>query len=159
MEIKPQITIETLTKTYDIDIEALCKLIGISNTKDIYTIKIILSQGDKNIIAYACPGEGAPFAVVDGTTNENYFYFASVMMPNEKAPNDFVTQLYAGDASYEVDCPIAMVKSCASGQNPSGEVYSAGKGLTKIVYVDPEVAVAQYRTLKDETLCPEHAED
>lgn len=159
MEVKPQITIETFTKTYDIDVEALCKLIGISNTNDIYTIKTTLSQGDKSIIAYAFLGDGMPCVVVDGTVNENYFYFASVMMPNRKAPNDFVAQLYAGDASYEADCPIAMVKSCASGRNPSGKAYSAGKGLTKIVYVDPEVAVAQYRPWRENLSMPEHAEE
>lgn len=158
MKVKPQITIETFTKSYHIDVEALCKLLGVPSIKDVHAIKTTLSQGDKSIIAYAFPGDGAPFVVVDGATNENYFYFASVMMPNENAPNDFVAQLYAGGASYEVDCPIAMVKSCASGRNPSGEAYSAGKGLTKIVYVDPEVAVAQYRTWGENLPTPEHAE-
>ena len=93
-----------------------------------------------------------------GKDGKDLFWLANAELPNETYPNDFVARLYAGASDFEVDAPIAMVRSNADGVAPNGKPYTCLDDLDKIVYVDTDVAsMRRWKDCVDEM--PEHVQD
>ena len=95
-----------------------------------------------------------PGLTIDGyNADGDQLWLAEAELPNESYPTAVSARLYAGYAGQEFDGPIALVKhDISKPPAPDGT-----KAPTKIVYVDTETA--QYRSWRETSPMPEHAED
>lgn len=121
-------------------------------------IELGVENVDAEIIASARPSEN-DYAGIDidaNTKNGQLYYLGNFELPNMDYENDIVARLYAGNAEYETDSPIALAKHSIKTENQQ-EKYTSPDSPTKIVYVDTELA--QFRRWENTLTAPEHAED
>ena len=147
---KKTINIEDLLKLTDMDPNLGRTQVALQIEKDGRTLEAAAFM-DPNYPGFEINGFG-------GKDGKDLFWLANAELPNETYPNDFVARLYAGASDFEVDSPIAMVRSNADGVAPNGKQHTCLDDLDKIVYVDTDVAsMRRWKDCVEEM--PEHVQD
>lgn len=133
-------------------------LAALGVTGQVTQVDMVVKKDGRSLVATATPvNDEYPSIYVDGEIEgSERFYLANFELPNVSYPNDMVARLYAGAAGHEYDGPIALVKHTVDTQKLA-ERTASDKSLTKVVYVDTEMA--QYRSWNERLPMPEHVED
>lgn len=156
LRIKHDVGIDSTRYNIKLSVEDLMKALNLKDKPD--TIELGVENSDAEIIACARPPENEYAGIdVDAyTKNGQLYYLANFELPNMDYKNDITARLYAGNAEYETDAPIALAKHNIHPENQQ-EKYTSPDSPTKIVYIDTELA--QFRRWENTLTAPEHAED
>lgn len=151
-------TIDGQEKT--LTLAEIMQIAGFKKNDKLNSVRLSTEKDGYRLVADASLDPDFPGFCVDGYNDKKNLMFdlAIIETPNPCYPKDFVARLYAGCVDYENEDYIALVKSNADGVNPKGEPYTDEDELTKIVYVDTDLATTQ--RLRDcVDLSEEHWED
>lgn len=144
-----------------ISLNELCRVLEI---QPVNSMDVVIDNGKGQSIVTTL-SDDADFPYVDsyGISGKTPYSLARLELPNREFPEDFTVRLYGGNEKYEAADWIALVKSNAFGKSVTGKLFSSENELTKIIYVDKELATAKglhdFSTDVPYNRLPEHKED
>lgn len=151
------VTIQIKDKKFSLS--EICNALGVANARD---VTIDLENEGKHISILTNDNDCYPSVMVMGKVEDRELNLAEIELPNPDFPEDFTLRVYAGNPAYETDAWIALVKSNAAGKSVVNKKFSARDELTKIIYVDDDLATAKsFDAFGDVPYnrLPEHLED
>lgn len=137
MNISLKISDKNAEKT--INLGELCKLLEI-NEAELQGLSLNIEKHGANLKAAVNLDDNYPGLSIDGETQDEIYYLATVELPNNDYPLAYTSQLYAGRSDTETDCPIAMVLSNICEESAFGDVYDRA---LRCVYIDEAFAVGK----------------
>lgn len=135
MNISLKISDKNTEKT--INLGELCNLLGI-NEAELQGLSLNIEKHGANLKAAVNLDDNYPGLSIDGETQDEVYYLATVELPNNDYPLAYTSRLYAGRSDTETDCPIAMVLSNICEESAFGDVYDRA---LRCVYIDEAFAV------------------
>lgn len=134
--------------------------------RDCCEIKLNVKKDGMALFATARPNENEYVGLdVDATTEDGaqLYYLGNFELPCPTYENSIAGRLYAGDARFETDSPVTLVRHDVQNKEKiDANIKKYGNspfGPHKIVYVDTELAQYRNWTGTKEDELPEHVED
>lgn len=145
-------------------LDQICAKFGLKNGQnDTSHILVDIENNGNHIKAAIHDHEKFPSIELTGKTKNREFMLACIEPPNPDFPEDFTTKIYAGCPEYETETWIALTKHNKNAKSVTNEPYNPSDELTKIVYIDDDVATAKTLDAYGDDVpydrLPEHKED